>query len=421
MAKRKWLRRHSLERRLFVWLLTLSLVPALTVVLLTAWLWSRSFEWSGASAPWEQVAASGRDLFDEAGDVPQDSAFAAALERHRRELSASLVLARRWSFIGERAAAAVPFAAVTLALLLAALALIASRRIARELGRPIGELVDWTGRIVRGEPLPPPPVTERREVREFRVLREAFRVAARDLAAARERAIAAERVRVWGEMARRVAHEMKNLLTPLRLASRRLDGAVAENPALSEPVGVIVEETARLEELAGQFAALGRPAAGPRSLVDLRELALSLLASDVPAQVTARLDAPADVPLVEGYYDELVRAVRNLIRNAVEAMEGQARRELTVRIDAGGRDVVEIAIADTGPGLPAGAGERVFEPDFTTKQRGTGLGLALARQSVQSHGGSLTARNRDRGGAEFVIRIPAAGATPTPHTEETKR
>src|SRR5690606_37656252 len=116
----------------------------------------------------------------------------------------------------------VPGLALGLALVIAGLALAASRRVARGLARPIGELAEWAGRLAREEPLPEPSVNEAREVAEVRALRAAFRRAESELADARRRALSAERVRIWGEMARRVAHEMKNPLTPLRLAAHRL-------------------------------------------------------------------------------------------------------------------------------------------------------------------------------------------------------
>ncbi|HEY8375188.1 MAG TPA: HAMP domain-containing sensor histidine kinase, partial [Nannocystis sp.] len=102
-----------------------------------------------------------------------------------------------------------------------------------------------------------------------------------------------------------------------------------------------------------------------------------------------------------------LRAFRNLIRNAVEAMEGSERPR---RIDVGIRVTdgkLVVAIGDSGSGLPEGAGDRIFEPDYTTKSRGTGLGLALVRQAVAAHGGEVLARNRPGGGAEFVVRLPA--------------
>ena len=410
MAGSRWLRRHSLERRLFAWLLVLALVPSFLLLAAATWFWIRSFSWFGVLGPWENVAATGRAVFAAAADAAaRDSVLAVVLETHRTELSESLLLARRWSFLGARLEENLPLLAVALAVFVAALSLLASRRLARQLARPIGELVEWTGRIARQEPLPAPRPRERKEVREFRVLREAFRIAQSDLAAGRDRAVAAERVRIWGEMARRVAHEMKNPLTPLRLAAKRLDAAARHDADLQEAADVIREETARLEELAAQFAALGRPTAGPRSEISLGELFQAVMASDVPPQVQWTLDEAPGVPLVPGFYEELLRAFRNVLKNAVEAMEGRAERRVDVAIRADyATGWAEVRVCDTGPGIPADALERIFDPDFSTKSRGTGLGLALVRQAILAHGGTVTATNREAGGAEIVIRLPAA-------------
>ncbi|HEX7091727.1 MAG TPA: ATP-binding protein [Longimicrobiales bacterium] len=432
------LRRRSLERRLFGWLLTFALVPALLVLALATWVWTGSLDRVATLGPWTTIAESGRIVLDAAQNAAaRDSALAAALEQHRDHLSASLVLARRWAFLSDRLAAALPFLALGLAAVLAALALAGSRRLARDLARPIRELVDWTERLAREEPLPPRTPGEPLATREVQALRDALRSASAELAAARRRALEAARVRAWGEMARRVAHEMKNPLTPLRIAAHRLSAALGADPELRDSLQVLEEETERLEELARQFAALGRPPEGPASPVDLHELLAALLASDVPPGIETRIDAAGDLPLVEANYDALLRAFRNLIRNAVEALETRdGDRRIEVRLSAeavphrgtdparagtrGGRSDgaatapgwVEVVVADNGPGLPPGAEERVFDPDFTTRARGTGLGLPIVRQIVRAHGGEVTGATRPGGGAAFTVRLPAAAAVP---------
>ncbi|MGH7504892.1 MAG: hypothetical protein ACRELX_04555, partial [Longimicrobiales bacterium] len=132
------LRRHSLERRLFGWLLALALVPPLVVLIIALTIGAGSLGWMGTLGPWDRVGESGRTLFEAA--VPaatQDSVLGAALEQHRRELSESLVQARRWSFLGERVATTLPIAVAISALLLALIALWISRRLARQLARPV--------------------------------------------------------------------------------------------------------------------------------------------------------------------------------------------------------------------------------------------------------------------------------------------
>lgn len=408
------LRRHSLERRLFGWLVALALVPPLIVLIIALTIGAGSLGWMGTLGPWDRVGESGRTLFDAAAPAAtQDSVLGAALEQHRRELSESLVQARRWSFLGERVATTLPIAVAVSAFMLALIALWISRRLARQLARPVRDLVHMTELLAAGEPLPAGNPPHRRDVREMRVLRDALRTAAARIEEARLRALETERVRAWGEMARRVAHEMKNPLTPLRLATHRLRRAAAETPQLGEPIEVIEQETARLEELARSFAVLGRPPEGPPSDIDIGELLQALGVSDIPPGVTARIDVEPGLPSVRGYYDPLLRALRNLLRNAVEAI--QARHgdtggaiELSARRSG---DNVEIVVSDDGKGVPADALEHIFEADYTLKAGGTGLGLAVVRQAVAAHGGHVRARARRGGGATFVVRLPTHGSS----------
>jgi len=414
------LRMDRLERRLFGWLLLLTLVPVLTLLLGSYVIGARSLQWVGTFGPWERVAESGRTLVDAAEPLARDNPeFAAALEAHRRELSSSVSLGRRWSLIGERLAAALPFLALTLALILAAIALWVGRRLSVQLARPIKELAGWAELLAQNQPLPAEQPDEMREVREVRALRSAMRIAAVRITDARARALETERVRAWGEMARRVAHEMKNPLTPLRLAAHRLSRHPDAETSLREPIEVIEQETARLDELARQFAVLGKPSSGPASQVDLRELVERLLESDVPPAIRTHVDAPASLPLVRAHYDALQRALRNLIRNAVEAIDAGADADAgaitaSLRTAEGG---VRITLEDTGCGIPADRVERLFEPDFTLKAGGTGLGLAVVRQAVAAHGGTVVARSRQERGAEFTVWLPLeprplpAGAT----------
>jgi len=430
------LRLDRLERRLFGWMLLLALVPLVTLLIVVYVVSARSLAWVGTLGPWDHVAESGRALIEAAEPAAVEEAeLARALEAHRIELSRSVLLARRWQYLLERLGTALPVLGLLSAVLLIAATLWIGRRLAVQLARPILELVGWAERMARGEPLPAATAPEQGEVRELRALREALRLASVQIGEARGRAIEAERVRAWGEMARRVAHEMKNPLTPLRLAAHRLAQHTDADGGLREPIEVIEEETTRLEELARQFAVLGRPSAGAASEVDVRELLEQLLASDVPQHVTTRLHVAGGVPLIRAHYDALQRAFRNLIRNAVEAIAAADAQALTpvpaaaplrgarsgatvsaapppqiaVTVTRCAPDRIRITMADTGCGIPADRIDRLFEPDFTLKAGGTGLGLAVVRQAIAAHGGTVRARS-GAVGAEFIVELPMRAA-----------
>jgi signal transduction histidine kinase len=357
------------------------------------------------------LCESGRQLVEAAEPAATaDPALRSALDRHKLQLSESLVQARRWSFLGGRLAMAMPLAIASIALILAALAFQVSRMLARDLARPIRDLVAWSDRMARDEPLPAPTKAEASEVAEVRTLRDALRDASARIGEARARALEAERVRAWGEMARRAAHEMKNPLTPLRLAAYRLAKGGSDE-AVREAVAVIGEETGRLDELARNFAALGRPSSGPASPVDVREMLAGLLSSDVPPAIERSLDVAPGTQVIEAFHDALLRAFRNLIRNAVEAVDSVGGGRIDLSVAPWHEGGVEVVVSDTGRGIPEGVSERIFEPDYTLKAGGTGLGLAVVRQAIAAHGGRVEARRRASGGAEFVVRLPATPRT----------
>lgn len=412
------LRQNTLERRLFGWLLSLLLFPAMLLLAVLFFAGSRSVQLIGTLGPWTEVAQSGRTLFDAAAPAARtDTGLARALDVHQRNLSASLVEARRWTFLGDRALVALPWAVLVLALILAALSWWISRKIARELASPIEELVGWAALLGQGRPLPAAEGDALHEVSEVKALRTALRDAAEEIARAQARALEFERVRAWGEMARRIAHEMKNPLTPLRLAVHRLARSVPDAEQVREPMEVIEQETMRLDDMARQFAVLGRPSAGPRSEIDMTEMVTELMRSDVPPDIMTTIDTAGDVRLIRAHHDALQRTIRNLIRNAVDAIRTQSAQQggqrdtwaghINARITSSA-DGVKIEIEDNGGGVPEEGLARIFEPDYTLKAGGTGLGLAVVRQAIAAHRGTVSARN-GASGAILEVWLPMGG------------
>lgn len=396
---------RSFERKLRRALVLFSVLPSLLLVAGGTYAVSRAMRLGEPVVAWERVAASGTRLID-AAERSGDPALVAAARTHRTELSDSVMHARRWQFLLERVLLLMPGVALIVGGVLLLLALRASRRMGNRLMRPVADLVGWAGLVARGEALPPVQPHES-ATGEFGVLRTAFRSMAAELEAGRARELEAERQRTWMAMARRVAHELKNPLTPMRLAVSALSRRADERPAYeAEALEVIAAESERLEELARSFAQFGRLPEGPPSEVDLREMMEYLLRTHLPPQVEATLDAPAGLPPVHGHPDALGRAFANLLLNAGDAVPAEGG-SVRVALAADG-EWVEVRIADSGPGIPPAHRERIWEADFTTKSKGTGLGLALVRQTVLAHGGEVSAANGLAGGAEFRVRLPAA-------------
>jgi signal transduction histidine kinase len=248
------------------------------------------------------------------------------------------------------------------------------------------------------EPLPPD--RPRRGAPEFEALRLALREMAEALEQGRAREIEAERLRAFRETARRVAHEMRNPLTPIRLAVAQLSRSAAEPQR--EAIEVLVAESGRLEQLAREFTEFGRLPEGPAAPVDLVELLTDLARTSVPPAMHVRLALDPALPPLLGHYDPLRRAFGNILRNAVEACEGQGEIELAARPE---QDGVRLEIRDHGPGVPPELAGRLFDPYVTAKSGGTGLGLALARQTVEMHQGTIAVERTPGGGATFVVRM----------------
>jgi two-component system nitrogen regulation sensor histidine kinase NtrY len=223
----------------------------------------------------------------------------------------------------------------------------------------------------------------------------------------------AQKVAAWGEVARKLAHEIKNPLTPIQLSAQRirkahLKGASDFDKVLDEGTEAIVGEVEALKNLVDEFAQFARlPAANlaPASLHEVIEQALSLydgLFTDV--RIDRRLDA--EVPSLRLDADQMKRVLINLVDNAIEATDQRGRVVISTEFDrAHGR--VRLGVSDDGPGVPPQDRDRLFVPHFSTKRRGSGLGLAIVSRIVQEHQGVIRVEENRPHGARFVVELPA--------------
>jgi two-component system, NtrC family, nitrogen regulation sensor histidine kinase NtrY len=238
----------------------------------------------------------------------------------------------------------------------------------------------------------------------------------------------AQKQSAWKEVARRVAHEIKNPLTPISLSAEqirrhidRLAHAIADLPTRPpvEPPSVavirrcsevITSSVESMRSLVDQFAALAEfPTARPRpaDLNTIIENSLALFAGRMQNIRVVRKMAP-DLPLVMADPEALKRALGNLIDNAAEAMQQSLFRELQISTSLLESGMIELTIADSGSGLTDEMRERLFLPYFSTKQRGTGLGLAIAAKIVQEHQGTIRAEKNEPAGAVFIVELRPA-------------
>jgi len=240
----------------------------------------------------------------------------------------------------------------------------------------------------------------------------------------------AQKQAAWREVARRVAHEIKNPLTPIALSAERiqrhLDRTKTTDAAsltlvrsCAETIAGAVETVRRLVD---EFATLARfPVAKPRpaDINEIIETALSMFNGRLDG-IGLHKSLAADLPKVLADSEAIKRAVANLVDNAAEALQGSVLREIEISTAlVASRDAVEITVADTGHGVTRELKEKLFLPYFSTKKRGTGLGLAIVSRIVEDHHGSIRIEENDPVGARFVVELPVvAEQTPVVMTAQ---
>jgi nitrogen fixation/metabolism regulation signal transduction histidine kinase len=326
-----------------------------------------------------------------------------------------LAVSKRWIWLST--------AGVLLGVLLAAAIL--ARLVAHGLTRPIDDLVGAMGRLGRGERVPTlgtPPEPE------MAYLVRSFNRMAAELERSRRELRRAERMAAWQEMARRVAHEIKNPLTPIQMAIHRIKGdlegrgragtpggapPVVEPSRIGESLDAILGEVETLRHMADEFSRLAK-----LPLPELRPVDAGRLLAEVTdlyreTGVSFQLDIAPDLPAVQADPRLLRQVLTNLFKNAVEAMAGSGVLVVRARsLPNGSGAQVLLEIADSGPGIAAEVVDRVGEPYVTTKKGGSGLGLAVVSKIIADHRGRFELRNRPEGGALARVILPASAASP---------
>jgi signal transduction histidine kinase len=221
-----------------------------------------------------------------------------------------------------------------------------------------------------------------------------------------------EREGAFREMARQVAHEIQNPLTPMSLYVQRLQSAIANNQpdviALAKRVSdALLEQINNLSVIATEFGDFARIGSARPEQLEITEVVRNVVdpfaASDANVKVT--IDVPATPVYVMADRSQLVRIMTNLMKNAIQAIPEEREGEIVVRLEQVGEEAV-ISVADNGTGISAEAQEKLFTPYFTTKSSGTGLGLAMTRQMVEAWGGSIRYETLQGVGTTFFIRLP---------------
>ena len=408
------MKRVGFRGRLFLILLAFALIPS--VLISSAWtaMGSLVLPMAGAPAAWDSLSATGERAITAARSAPLTPEQRRALDEHEQHLRQGAVMSKQADFLFRELARRLALATLVSVLVIGVVASRVAGHLSRNLSRPLQELVGWTEHIARGEPLPTTP--PRRGAPEFEMLRRGMRQMASELELGRARALEAERAAALRESARQVAHELKNPLTPIRFAVDRLRRDAP--PELAETVEVLAIESERLENMARSFSQFGKLPEGPSAAIDVGELARDTARTAIPPTLASNVEIADDVPMIEGHHDALARALTNVILNAVDAcnacMDG-GRVDVRVRkMDFAAGDGVEIAVTDSGCGIPPEKLARIWEPYVTSKPGGTGLGLAIARQTVLAHHGQVDAESVVGRGTTIRFLLPATtGENPT--------
>lgn len=227
----------------------------------------------------------------------------------------------------------------------------------------------------------------------------------------------AQRDAAWGEVARRLAHEIKNPLTPIQLSAERLrrrylSTDIQDADLLDRATHTIIQQVVALKEMVDAFSQYARTPAMELSAVDINGLVTEVteLYKAQDAHITLELDA--GLPLVKADVGRMRQVFHNLLRNSIEAAEAPGEAAVTIstrRIEDVGHGAIEIKVVDNGPGFADEIAPRAFEPYVTSKTKGTGLGLAIVKKIVEEHGGQIHAVNRKPHGAEISILLPVSG------------
>ena len=301
------------------------------------------------------------------------------------------------------------FAAITLFVLLVALA--GGYTLARRVTKRINRMADATEKVGKGQFDLEIPLRGDDEITE---LTAAFNKMVAEIASGRDRIVYLEKVSGWQDLARRLAHEIKNPLTPIQLAIQELRRRSPENldadfkRLLEDSVDIVHDEIGALTRLVNEFSQFARlPEVSPET-VDFAKFIREFLDAynEFEGQAEIQLEIPEEKITVSLDRVLMRRVMANLVTNAIQAAgKGSTVLEMVLSLDTA-NETASIRISDNGPGVPQDNHARIFEPYFTTKSEGTGLGLAIVKKIVLQHKGQIRLEKREPNGASFVIELP---------------
>ena len=288
--------------------------------------------------------------------------------------------------------------------------------VARRTARDLESLVEGSLAAARGDLDHRVPVRSKDEVG---AVAAAFNFMMEDLRTSKDRLVIAERIAAWQEIARRLAHEIKNPLTPIQMAMDTLRKTwKKQHPEfaeiLEESTTTVLQEADRLKHIVSEFSDFARMPKPEFQRIDLNELVRSATALYQGGAAPVEVKLADKLPELDADKNQMNQVVLNLVENARDAISKKESGAITVSTRMGDTsDRVMLVVEDNGPGVPPDLKDKVFAPYFTTKHAkgGTGLGLAIVHRIVSDHGGRITITDAKGGGARFAIELPLRNGT----------
>jgi nitrogen fixation/metabolism regulation signal transduction histidine kinase len=283
---------------------------------------------------------------------------------------------------------------------------------AERIADPVNRLTRATRRIARGDLDARVAATSSDELRR---LVEDFNQMAADLKRQRRELERTQRLEAWADMARQVAHDIKNPLTPIQLSAEHaqrvnLDRGGPLSPVLDECVASILSQVRLLRQISAEFSSFASsptPRPEPTALAALIEEVVEPYRTGLITRIAIDVQPAANLPTVTIDRTLFARALTNVMENALHAMPGTGRLTIAVRRSSGdGHASVVVEVSDTGIGMDQDALNRIFEPYFSTKATGTGLGLTIAKRNIELNGGTIAVTSQRGTGTTVTMTLP---------------
>jgi signal transduction histidine kinase len=284
--------------------------------------------------------------------------------------------------------------------------------LAERIADPVNRLTRATRRIARGDLDARVAATSSDELRR---LVQDFNQMAADLKRQRSELERTQRLEAWADMARQVAHDIKNPLTPIQLSAehaRRInaDRGRPLSPVLDECVNAILTQVTLLRQISAEFSSFASSPTPRPEVTDVAALIQEVVEpyrTGLTGRIAIDVQASSDLPAVTIDRTLFARALTNIIENALHAMPGSGRLTISIRRSAGGaRPAVIVEVSDTGVGMGPDDAAKIFEPYFSTKATGTGLGLTIAKRNVELNGGTIEVASQRGAGTTVTITLP---------------